>query len=93
MDDQNATSWTQERVIGIIRALAAEEELPEHLTTAEIRPDDTVETLGLDSLGAVSLIEKLEEELGVLLPDDFLDFEDNIAGIATRLDALARGAA
>lgn len=78
-----------DRVVSIIRALAAEEELPEHLTTATIKPEDTVDTLGLDSLGAVSLIERLETELGIPLPDDFLDFADDIAGIARRLDGLA----
>ncbi|MGD9164959.1 MAG: acyl carrier protein [Chromatiales bacterium] len=79
-----------EYLIRIIKALSVEAELPEHLITATITSEDTVETLGLDSLGAVSLIERLEAELGISLPDDFLDMADNIAGIARRLDALSQ---
>lgn len=90
MEDRQCAAWTMERVIATIRELAAEEEVPEHLSTAAIRAEDTVETLGLDSLGAVSLIERLEAQLGMPLPDDFLDFTDDVAGIARRLDALAR---
>jgi acyl carrier protein len=77
-----------EYAIGIIRVLAREQELPEYLATAAITPEDTIETLGLDSLGAVSLIERLEAELNISLPDDFLDTDDDIAGIARRLYAV-----
>jgi acyl carrier protein len=83
-------SEMMEHTIGIIRALAREQELPEYLVTAAIRPEDTIETLGIDSLGAVSLIERLEAELDIMLPDDFLDIADNIAGITRRLDEVVR---
>jgi acyl carrier protein len=89
MDQQQPLAWTEERVIGIIRTLAEEEELPKHLRTAPINGADTVETLGLDSIGAVALIDRLEAEGGVPLPDDFLGFEDSVADIVQRLNTLA----
>jgi acyl carrier protein len=87
MENQQISN-VMEHAIRIIRALAREDELPEHLATAAITPKDTIETLGLDSLGAVSLIERLETELEISLPDDFLDIADDIAGIARRLYAV-----
>jgi acyl carrier protein len=84
MDNQQI-SVTMEHAIRIIRDLAREEELPAHLSTSVITPEDTIETLGLDSLGAVSLIERFEAEFDISLPDDFLDIADNITGIARRL--------
>ena len=82
-------SWTVERVAGILCALAEENELPEHLLSASITGADTVETLGLDSIGAVALIDRLEGEAGVALPDDFLDFKDSVADIADRLSGIS----
>ena len=87
--DQQSGDWNEARVIEVIRALAGEEELPAHLVTAEIKSTDTVETLGIDSIGAVALIDRLEEQVGVALPDDFLDFTDDVATIAGRLNGLA----
>jgi acyl carrier protein len=89
MENQQISN-VMEHAIRIIRALAREDELPEHLATAAITPKDTIETLGLDSLGAVSLIERLETELEISLPDDFLDIADDIAGIARRLYAVVQ---
>ncbi len=87
-DQQQAVAWTVESVAEVVRALAEEDELPEHLKSAQITGQDTVESLGLDSLGAVFLIEQLEEVAGIKLPDDFLDFEDSIAVIADRINGL-----
>jgi acyl carrier protein len=84
-------SEMMENTIRIIRSLAREQELPEYLVTAVIRPEDTIETLGIDSLGAVALIERLEVELDISLPDDFLDVADNIAGITRRLVVVLKG--
>ena len=89
MDTQSNGPWTDERVIGILHDLAKEEELPEHILTGKITGDDTVETLGIDSIGAVALIDRLEAQVGLPLPDDFLNLEDNIASIVERLNELA----
>lgn len=88
MDQQNRTVWTAERLIEILRKLAEEQVLPKHLVDASVSGLDTVETLGIDSIGAVEFIDQLEVEVGVMLPDDFLDFGDSIDGIAHRLNAL-----
>ncbi|MEX0283105.1 MAG: acyl carrier protein [Paracoccaceae bacterium] len=86
MSDQ---TWTVDRVAAILRELAKEDELPQHLLTAAITEADTVETLGLDSIGAVALIDRLETEAGVPLPDDFLDFKDSVADIVARLSCMS----
>lgn len=90
----NATTggdWTTERVIEVIRILAAEDELPGRLQTAPISGEDSAETLGLDSIGAFSLIDRLEVDTGVTLPDDFLTLNDTIATIAERLRSALKG--
>ena len=83
-------SWTTERVAEVMRNLAKDDDLPEHLITGEISGQDTVETLGIDSLGGAFLIERLEELTGILMPDDFVDLKDDIATIAARLDDLVK---
>jgi len=90
-DQQPTTKWSIERIVGVLRAMADEDDLPEHLKAVQISGQDTVETLGLDSLGAVYLIERLEAEAGVALPDDFLEFDDSVAVIAERINRLLRG--
>jgi len=89
MNQQETGGWTGEKVISIIRELAAQDELPEHLQTAKISSTDTVDTLGLDSIGGIALIDRFEAEVGIPLPDDFLDANDNVAGMAKRLNDLA----
>jgi len=81
-------TWTVERVVEVIRSLALEEDLPAHLSTSAIAGTDTVETLGIDSLGGAYLIERLEETIGIQMPDDFLAPEDDVAKIAKRLNDL-----
>lgn len=81
-------TWTAEKVIEIIRGLAKETELPEHLIDGEIKGSDTVDTLGIDSIGGVYLIERLEEESGLLMPDDFVELTFTLDEIAARLNRL-----
>lgn len=88
MEQQSATVWTTARVTDILRTLAKEEELPSYLTSAEISDTDTLETLGIDSIGAVALVDRLESEAGVLLPDDFLDFTDTMLDVVKRMNSL-----
>ncbi|MEO7380965.1 MAG: phosphopantetheine-binding protein [Paracoccaceae bacterium] len=85
-NNQKITIWTTQDVVEVLRSLAREEELPEHLVTGEITGADTVDSLGIDSLGGVYLIERLEEMTGLLMPDEFLDLDYNLAGIAERLN-------
>lgn len=91
MDQQSITNWTEERVIGILRELAKEEDLPAHLVAGPITGADTVETLGIDSLGAVWLTDRLEAMINIPLPDDFLEYDNSVATIAQRMNTLALG--
>ena len=91
MDDAMPEGWTEARVVAVIRRLAAEDELPARLQTADIGAGDTAETLGLDSIGALCLVDRLEEEAGTPLPDDFLDLKDSVGSIAERLRRMAGG--
>jgi acyl carrier protein len=89
MNDSTMTGpWTTEQVIAVIRTLAREDDLPEHLISGPINPQDTVDSLGIDSLGGAFLIERLEQLTGVEMPDDFIDMNFSIDGIAPRLNAL-----
>lgn len=88
MDRQVGEAWTEDRVIDILRELAREEELPAHLVEGAILATDTVESLGIDSIGAVALIDRLEDRANVHLPDDFLDIDESVASIAARMNSL-----
>jgi len=79
-------TWTTEKLVAVLRELAQQDDLPAHLISGEISATDTVDTLGIDSLGGAFLIEKLEEISGVLMPDDFLELKDDVATIAGRLN-------
>lgn len=81
--------WTTDRVIALIKDMAGSEELPAHLKSATIKPEDTIISLGLDSLAAVMVIERLEEDTGEPIPDDFIDMDGTkISDIADRLNKL-----
>lgn len=80
--------WTTEKVVAVIRDLATQEDLPFRLIVAPISGHDTVDSLGIDSLGGVYLIERLEQLTGHLMPDDFLDLDFTISEIAERLNRL-----
>lgn len=91
MNDSNMTgTWTTDRIIEVIRSLAREDDLPEHLISGAINPQDTIDALGIDSLGGAFLIERLEQLTGVEMPDDFIDMNFSIDGIAPRLNALVQ---
>ena len=92
-DHRKAGVWTTQDVIDVLRALAREEDLPSHLIDGEITANDTVDSLGIDSLGGVCLIERLELKTGMVMPDEFLDLKDNIAEIAERLNRLVESGA
>lgn len=88
MNQQPGALWTADRVIDILRSLAREEDRPNHLVEGKITGADTIETLGIDSIGAVALGDRLEGEAGVLLPDGLLDVVDKIDDIVQRLNSL-----
>ncbi len=81
-------NWTADEVISVIRELAQKSDLPERLIKRKIKGHDTIETLGIDSIGGVYLIERFEELTGTLMPDDFVELDFSIEDIAARLNRL-----
>jgi acyl carrier protein len=49
---------------------------------AELSLDDDLKSLGLDSMAAVNLLFDLEDELGVILPDELLVERTFATGVA-----------
>ena len=45
-----------------------------HLREAEITPERTLQSLGIDSLAALELLFAVEEEFGIRLPHDHQEF-------------------
>lgn len=85
--------WTADKVIAVIRELAAQNDLPAHLVDAAITENDTVETLGIDSIGGAYLVERFEEITDILMPDDFVELRFTLGEVATRLNqAIAENA-
>jgi len=78
--------WTAEKVIAVIRELAAQNDVPAHLADATINDTDTVETLGIDSIGGAYLVERFEEMTDILMPDDFVELRFTLAEVADRLN-------
>lgn len=78
--------WTAEKVITVIRELAQQNDLPAHLADATITEADTVETLGIDSIGGAYLVERFEEMTDILMPDDFVELRFTLAEVAQRLN-------
>jgi acyl carrier protein len=83
--------WTSGDIISAIRELAGDGHFPAHLVDAEILESDTVDSLGIDSIGAVYLIDRLEELTGVSMPDDFVPPGTDIRGIAARVNEIVSG--
>jgi acyl carrier protein len=81
--------WTADDIISAIRGLAGDGQFPAHLVDGDIRETDSVESLGIDSIGGVHLIDRLEEMTGLSLPDDFVPPGTDISGIAARLNQIA----
>ncbi len=90
-DTTIGATWTADKVIAIIRELAGKADLPEHLIEGDISGSDTVDTLGIDSIGGVYLVERLEEETGILMPDDFLELAFTLDELTERLNRLVEG--
>lgn len=58
---------------------------------AELKPEDGLRALGLDSMGVVQLLTDLEETFGLELPDDVLTDEtfDTVGSLWLSVSALA----
>ena len=87
-ENTSIEKWTSFEIVSVIRELAARNDLPSHLVDVEISETDTVNSLGIDSIGGVYIIEKLEEMSGQLMPDDFLELNFSLEEVANRLNQL-----
>jgi acyl carrier protein len=85
---KSAMIWRSEDIISVIRELARDGQFPAHLVDGEISERDSVDTLGIDSIGAVYLIDRLEVLTGVPMPDDFVPPGTDIGGIAARVNEI-----
>jgi len=71
-----------------IQAMLAEAlNLPLEKVTADAK---IVDDLGADSLDVVELLSRLEEEYGVMIPDDEVENLVTVADVATELEKLVK---
>lgn len=90
-EPKSSMIWKPDDVISVIRELARDGQYPAHLVDGEISEFDSVDTLGIDSIGGVYLIDRLEELTGVPMPDDFVPPGTDIRGIAARVNEIVGG--
>ena len=76
-------STIEARVMQIVAQTAGVE-------AAAIKPDSTIQDLGVASLDAIDMIFKIEEVFGIELGDDQLDLKS--ASVATLVQAVERAA-
>jgi acyl carrier protein len=88
MGTKPATVWTPADVVAVIRELAEKGLFPAHLVDGEISDRDSIDSLGIDSIGGVYLIDRLEELTGVAMPDDFAPPGTDLTGIADRVNQI-----
>jgi acyl carrier protein len=87
-EPKSSRVWSSEDIIAVIRELAADGQFPSHLVSGGITEQDSVDTLGIDSIGAVYLIDRLEVLTGVPMPDDFVPPGTDLRGIAARVNEI-----
>lgn len=70
-----------ERVIRVFAAF-------KKVSTEDIKMDTTFESLGLDSLDGLNLIFELEEEFGIMVPDDKVQSMKSVAEVVEGVEWL-----
>lgn len=68
----------------VIRVFAAFKKVPPE----EIKSDTTFEELGLDSLDGLNLIFELEEEFGIMVPDDKVESMRSVSQVVEGVEYL-----
>ncbi len=58
------------------------------LDPASIRPDSSLQELGISSLDAITIVYEIEEELGIEIPNEALDSLGTIQDIVERVSQL-----
>ena len=75
-------------VVALIRRLVSEGDLPSNAAAVELTAQTSVDDLGLDSLGKLTLLEELELASGVELPETFVSDGASLGEIIDRLRAI-----
>jgi acyl carrier protein len=75
-------------LVALIKRLVSEGDLPSSVADVDLTTDTSVEDLGLDSLGKLTLLEELEVASGVELPEDFINPDAPLGEIIGRLNAI-----
>lgn len=84
-DVATATKSLADDVVGIIRDLARDGDLPRDLAEASLDAGTTLGSLALDSLGKLTLLAALDERLAIYIPDDSIDDTTTIGALVARV--------
>jgi acyl carrier protein len=77
-------------LVALVRRLVSEGDLPGSAIAVALAADTSVDDLGLDSLGKLTLLEELEATVGVELPESFISEGASLGEIINRLNAISR---
>ena len=78
-----ADQKTFERVCDVIRETAG-------LDDVEMKPESTLEEIGLDSLGTVEILVAVEDEFGIEVPDDAIESLRTVGDVVNFVDSHAQ---
>jgi len=85
-DSQTMTPDTLARVRGIIASYL-------HIPEEQVGADVALESLGVDSLGALELVFQIEEAFGVSVPDERIPDFKTVRAICDGIEALQKASA
>ena len=77
-------------LVALVRRLVSVGDLPGSAAAVALTADTSVDDLGLDSLGKLTLLEELEAVTGVELPENFVGEGASLGEIINRLNAISR---
>jgi acyl carrier protein len=75
-------------LVALVTRLVSEGDLPASATAVALTADASIDDLGLDSLGKLTLLEELEAIAGVELPESFVSEGASLGEIVDSLNAL-----
>jgi acyl carrier protein len=82
---------TSDRIVRCLRDLAARGEVSPQLATTPIDPGTTLAQLGMDSMGRVLLLQAVESEFDVMLPDGQLWGVDTLGDLSCAVRRALQG--
>jgi acyl carrier protein len=78
-------------VLGLIRQLASDGDLPKALVNAPIGANTAIDDLGMDSVAKASLLTAIDESLGIFIPDDKISGEMTLGALADQVGRAQQG--